>query len=495
MKIAHSEQTSVGEIRYVYTLGPQETKALRLLLSESGDLKSLFYSLWGDVLYYENGSFGIKELMPTIVNKLQKQSQFSDLESILKNDYLMLQSLPKYTWTKNWYARNQFLQIAKQLKHTEIDFVLLKGIAETFLNADALNARTCRDIDILINPSQIKHFTRVVGGLGWECKDIAPNTLAGLSSFAGKALNFRHPTGIVELDVHFAGAALNWTSHEEFVQKIWLEARRTQPDFLMPGDECRLLISAWNVFDVENIKSEQILKYFYDFMSGTKGMSVAKKLAFVKVANQNLNFAKQTMWLLALDAKVKKNWLQYILFRLLFSFALPRNLTFKIRITEQIYYWLYHTRNIVTSRFNKRLSWYQMLFRTVVESDTYKARRDSYASIIKTKRDNLKSSLLSSYWQTKDFLKNNTAFTPLSVPKMLKHCLSMGVAPFIICGHSIKACLKNFNFSSNKNAGDTALLPETKDPNAAEKCVKTIYFVSINYFESLPVNKITDQRR
>lgn len=484
MKIAHSEQTSVGEIRYVYTFGQQEKKALRLLLSESNGLNTLFCSLWSDFLEYENASFGLKELMPTIVNKLQKKSQFSDLASILKNDYLMLQSLPKYTWTKNWYARNQFLQIAKQLRHTEIDFVLLKGIAETFLDADALNARTCRDIDILINSSQLEQFTRVVGSLGWKCKDIAPNTLADPTAFAGNAFTFRHPTGIVELDVHFGGASLNWSSQEKFVQKIWHEARRIQTDFLIPSDECRLLISAWNVFDVENIKSEQILKYFYDFMRGTESMSVSKKLAFVKVANQNLNFVKQTLWLLVLDAQIKKNWIQYILFRLLLSFALPRDLRLKIRTTEQIYYWLYHTKNIVTSRSNKRLTWYQMLFRTVVESDTYKARRDSYTSIMKTKRDNLKSSLLSSYWQTQDFLTNKNSFTSLYIPKILKHFLSFAVAPIIVCGRSIKSRLINFNFSAAKNAHDTARLLEAKEQNATGRCVKKIYFVSINYFES-----------
>jgi hypothetical protein len=334
----------VGEIRYAYSLKRQEIKALRLLLSKSDDLNTQFCRLWSDIVQYDNASFGVKELMPTIINKLQKNARFSDLAIYLKNDYLMLQALPKYTWTKNWYARNQFIQIANQLKHTEIDFVLLKGIAETFLDAEALNARTCRDIDILISPLQIAQFTRVVASLGWECKDITPHTLADPSSFAGNAFTFRHLTGIVELDVHFSGASLNWSSHEQFVQKIWLEARTTKSNFLIPSAQCRLLISAWNVFDVENIKSEQLLKYFYDFMRGTKSMSVASKLAFVKIAGQNLHIAKQTLWLLALDARIKHNWLQYVFFRLMFFVTSPYRLNFKIRITENIYFWLYIQR-------------------------------------------------------------------------------------------------------------------------------------------------------
>lgn len=236
MKITHEEQTSVGEIQYIYTFGEPEIKALRLLLSESADLSTQFCNLWSDVQQYDNASFSLKELMPTIINRLQKKSRVEDLEPILKNDYLMLQSLPKYTWTKNWYARNQFLQIARQLKLAEIDFVLIKGIAETFLDADALNARTCRDIDILIHPSQIKQFILVIADLGWKCKDVTPDTIAEPSAFAGNAFTFRQPNGIVDLDVHFSEASLSWSSHKKFVQKIWLEAQRTQTDFLIPSD-------------------------------------------------------------------------------------------------------------------------------------------------------------------------------------------------------------------------------------------------------------------
>ncbi len=495
MKIAHSEQTSVGEIRYVYTFGRQEIKALRLLLSEENDLNSRFCSLWSDVLHYENASFGLKELMPTIINKLQKNSQFNDLESILKSDYMMLRSLPKYTWTKNWYARNQFVQIAKQLKHAEVDFVLLKGIAETFVDVDALNARTCRDIDILINASQIKQFAHVVTKLGWECKDISPTTLADPGAFAGNAFTFRHPSGIVELDVHFGGASLNWSSREKFVRKIWLEAHRTHPDLLTPSDQCRLLTSAWNVFDVENIKSEQILKYFFDFLRGTKNMSLRDKFAFIQVARQNLDFAKQTMWLLGLDARLKRNWHEYIIFRLMHFFEPSYTLRLKIRTTEQIYYWLYHTKNIVKSRFNKRLKWHQMLFRTVVESDTYKARRDSYASIIKTKRDNLRSALLSRYWQTKYLLTKSNCLSSQSITKAMKQNINGGINLLLACAHACKSNLINFCSTVDKTVRSGRRFLETRAAGTAEQRVKKIHFISSAYFHYAPDCKTINQNQ
>lgn len=486
MKVAHSEQTSVGEIRYVYSFRQQEIKALRLLLSEPDQLSTQFCALWSDISHYENASFGVKELMPTIVHKLQKNGQFSDLAICLKNDYLMLQSLPKYTWTKNWYARNQLIQIAKQLKLSEIDFVLLKGIAETFLDAEALNARTCRDIDILVSPLQIAQFTHVVASLGWECKDITPETVADPSSFAGNAFTFRHPTGIVELDVHFSGASLNWSSQEKFVQQIWLEAHTTDSNFLIPSDQCRLLLSAWNVFDIENIKSEQILKYFYDFMRGTKSMSMSSKLAFVKVAAQNLNFAKQVIWLLTLDAHIKRNWLQYVLFQLMFFVATPSKHNFKIRTNEKIYFWLYHTKNIVLTRFDERLTWHQMLFRTVVESDIYKARRNSYTSIMRTKRDNLRSALLSRYRRSQDFLSGKNKLTSLSTSDILKNIVRTGIALPMRCARVIKRILSNFSFRTRRDAPDSALLPDASDRGKAESQVKRLYFVSHNYFGVLP---------
>jgi hypothetical protein len=489
MKIAQDEQTSVGEIRYIYTFGQPEIKALRLLLSESADLSTQFYNLWSDVLQYDNASFGLKELMPTIVNRLQKKTQINDLEPILKNDYLMLQSLPKYTWTKNWYARNQFLQIAEQLKHAEIDFVLIKGIAETFLDADALNARTCRDIDILIHPSQIEQFALVVADLGWKCKDVTPETLAEPNAFEGNAFTFRQPNGIVDLDVHFSEASLSWSAHKYFVQKIWLEAQRTHTDFLIPSDQCRLLMSAWNIFDIENIKSEQILKYFYDLLRETKFMSAKSKLAFIKNAKLNLNFGKQALWLMVLDAQINKNWYQFILFRLMFFVRYSFRLRFRIRTTEQIYYWLYHTKNIVQSRFNTRLSWPQMLYRTVVESDTYRARRDSYASIMKTKRDNMRSSLLSSYWQLKNFLIQRNRLTFQSMKKIIKKNMSACVNFSRSCTHSFKKNLIKKFLSTHKNIPCHADLLVTQHPDAKISRVKKLYFFSSAYFHQIPVQQ------
>lgn len=490
ISIAHSEQTSVGEIQHTFTFEQQEIKALTLLLSEATDLTPAFLELWDHVKHYESATFGVKELMPAIVNKLQKKSQFRDLESHLKNDYSILQGLPKYTWTKNWYARNQLFQIEKILKQNQINFVLLKGIAETFLDDEALTARTCRDIDILIKPQQLSLFTRVVMDLGWFCKDVTPETLLEPQSFAGNAFTFRNSIGIIDLDVHFSGASLNWSANEKFVTQIWLEANKINSELFVPSDQCRLLISAWNLFDVENIKSHQILKYFYDFMRHTQHMSLAEKLSFVRSAESHLKFGSEALRLMIINAQMTKTWSHYVFFSLLLQIIPLKWGKVKIRVSEILYYWLFHTKNIVISRAVKPLSWNQMLFRTIVESDTYQARRNSYLSILKTKKDNLVSYLLSRYWNTKSFLKTNIdrpisiIYTTLKLSILLVKMLVIASLSFLYsCVCTAARSLKKCSFSCRRKKEKKIALQHQGDIAVSPAHPKRAYFVSTNYLK------------
>ncbi len=497
ISIKHSEQTSVGEIHHCLTFGQQEVKALKFLMSDSVDLRPEFLVLWGSIVRYESATFGLKELMPTIVNRLQKTAQFKELEPRLMSDFLILQGLPKYTWTKNWFARNQLIKIAEKLKKNQIEFVLLKGIAETFLDPDALTARTCRDIDILINPNQLGQFARVVMTLGWACNDLTPGALTNPALFAGNAFTFRHPAGIVDLDVHFSGASIGWSSYEKFVQQIWNETRTINSDLLIPSAKCRLLITVWNIFDVENIKSQQILKYFYDFMRQSKSMDLHDKLAFVRAAESNLNLGKQALRLLALHAQINKSWHQYFLFVLLLGLTPPQLVKPRIRVSEQIYFWLYHTKNIVISRRNSPLRWDQMLFNTIVESDTYRARRDSYLSILKTKRDHLKSFLLNRLWNTKIFFKTH-ANRPLFIIYKSTKTSTLFTSKIVLSGIlflynrtiSVTLGLKNYYLSMRRN-NENKMSPQN-DFGTTIRHVRAqrTYFVSSNYF----INDLKVQR-
>ena len=491
--VAHNEPTSVGEIRYVFTLEPPEIKALTLLMSENSNLRPEFSMLWDSIAHYESASFGLKELMPSIINKLQKKGQFECFESHLNNEYLILQGLPKYTWTKNWYARNELRKIAKILKNNQVDFVLLKGIAETFLDAEALTARTCRDIDILIKPSQLRLFNNIVRTLGWECQDLTPITLANQDSFAGNAFTFRNPAGIVELDVHFSGATLNWSSREKFVQLIWLEARTINSDLLVPSDKCRLLISAWNIFDVENIKSQQILKYFYDFMRYAKNMNLGDKLKFIRDAESNLQFGKQALSLLVFNAQLKKSWHQYVFFLMLLRVTHPQWAKFRIKVSENIYYWLYHTKNIVIRQTEKVLPWHQMLFRTIVESDTYRARRDSSLSIIKTKRHHLKSYLLNRFLSTKKYLKvhaNKPFWVIYQATKIItlffKNIVSASLLFLYAKALSAGPRLRTYYLSMHQNSEDKMIFQQESDTKIHHVRVQRVYFVTANYFHTVP---------
>ena len=498
--VAANEQTLVGEIRYDFSLELPELRAITLLISGAADLRPEFLLLWDSVTCYEKASFSLRELMPSIVNKLQKKGQFEYFKPRLNNDYLILQGLPKYTWTKNWYARNELVKIDKILKKNQVDFVLLKGIAETFLDTEALTARTCRDIDILIKPSQLSLFKSIVKTIGWECQDLTPINLANQDSFLGNAFTFRHPAGIVELDVHFSGATLNWNSNEKFVQLIWIEAQKINSDLLLPSNRCRLLISAWNIFDVENIKSQQVLKYFYDFMRHTKKMHLRDKLKFVRDAESNLQFGKQVLSLLVFNAQISKSWHHYVFFLLLLRVTHPRCLKFRIKVSENIYYWLYHTKNNVTRQTRGSIPWYIMIFRTIVESDTYRTRRDSYVSIIKTKRDHLKSFLLNQYWSTKIFLKTH-ADKPFWVMFQAAKTVTLFIINIVIASllfiyfQTLSAVryLKHFYLSMPQNNENKILLQNNSDSKISRIRTKRTYFITANYFSDVPKNQQDSQ--
>ena len=345
--LIHHESTSVGCIQSEYEFEPQEICALNFLLSDTKDATHNFLQLWDSIDYYENATFGVKEMMPTIVNKLQRMDKLTTLRTRLNQDYFMLLGLPKYTWTKNNYARNQLKIIKKALQENNIPFILLKGIAETFLNPDALNARTCRDIDILIKPDDISLFNKVANSIGWRCQDLdQSNNLNSFAQFALNAFTFRNADHIIDLDVHFGGAKLNWSANTVFVEHIWKQAAEidSTKSLLVPSKESRLLLSAWNLFDIENMKSHQMLKYLYDFMLYVSALSITEKLKFVLLAHKLLNFGNEVLHLLRIESQVRRRWGQYIFFTILMGTVWLKVVLFKIQVSEERYYKIYYAK-------------------------------------------------------------------------------------------------------------------------------------------------------
>jgi hypothetical protein len=349
--LIHHESTPVGLIQSEYEFEPEEICALKFLLSDSKDVTHNFLRLWDSIDHYENATFGVKEMMPTIVNKLQRMDKLTALRTRLNQDYFMLLGLPKYTWTKNIYARNQLKIIKKTLHENNIPFILLKGIAETFLNPDALNTRTCRDIDILIKPDDINLFNKVANSIGWRCPDLdQSNNLNSFEQFALNAFTFRNSDHIIDLDVHFGGAQLNWSANTIFVDYIWKQAVMVDSTnaLLVPNMESRLLLSAWNLFDIENMKSHQMLKYLYDFMLYVGTLSTSEKLKFVLVAHTLLNFGNEVLHLLRIESQVQRRWGQYIFFTILMSTVWLKLAIFKIQVSEERYYRIYYAKTDIS---------------------------------------------------------------------------------------------------------------------------------------------------
>jgi hypothetical protein len=349
--LINHESTSVGWIQSEYEFERQEICALKLLLSDTKDVTHNFLQLWDSIDHYENATFGVKEMMPTIVNKLQRMDRLTTLRTRLNQDYFMLLGLPKYTWTKNTYARNQLKIIKRVLHENNIPFILLKGIAETFLNPEALNARTCRDIDILIKPDDINLFNKVANSIGWRCPDLDQrNNLNSFAQFALNAFTFRNADHIIDLDVHFGGAQLNWSANTVFVDYIWKHAVMIDStnSLLIPNIESRLLLSAWNLFDIENMKSHQMLKYLYDFMFYVGTLSTSEKFKFVLVAHTLLNFGNEVLHLLRVESRVQRHWGQYIFFTVLISTVWLKLVLFKIQVSEERYYRIYYANKNIS---------------------------------------------------------------------------------------------------------------------------------------------------
>lgn len=416
-QLSKTEPSCIGKIRITFTLQAVEVLALRFLLDPSSHSLMKFKTLWKCIGNYEKASFGLKELMPSIVNKLQTNNDFQQFHQLLKNDFLILSGLPKYTWTKNWYARSRLREIAQELQSSAIRFMVVKGMAETLLNPQTLNSRTCRDIDLLIDRKDLDSFTNLVIPLGWTCAELNDEFLTQPQLFSGNSFTFRHPDGIIDLDVHLSNGFFGWNSHPKFIQYLWSKAEKIhrQENYHIPNKESRILLNVWNLFDTDNLKSHQILKYLYDLMRELKETSFSDKLILIRQAQIQIGMGKEMTKLALLEAHLKYDWWQFAFFSLLYflyssSLRIP-----DIKISEKHYYWLYHTKINILSNSTENLHGGQIILQAFQKSRVYeivywklvhyrnqsRARYFSYKSILQTKRDHCISYLKKSFWDFK----------------------------------------------------------------------------------------------
>lgn len=413
-QLSKTEPSCIGKLRITFRLQPVEVQALRFLLDPSPHSVMKFKTLWKCIGNYEKASFGLKELMPSIVNQLQINNDFQQLHQLLQNDFAILSGLPKYTWTKNWYARNRLREIAQALQSDSIRFMVVKGMAETLLSAKALNSRTCRDIDLLINREDLDRFTKLVTPLGWTCPELSDEILMQPQLFSGNSFTFRHPDAIIDLDLHLSDGSFGWNSHPILVRSLWSNATKIDcgENYYIPNKESRILLGVWNLFDTDNLKSHQILKYLYDFMRELKDVPFSDKLFLIRQSKIQLGMGKEMTKLLLLEAHLKYHWWQLVFFSLFYFFYSSSIQISDIKISEKHYYWLYHTKKNILCNSKKRLNSGQMIWQAFKMSRTYeiiywklvhyrdqsRARYFSYKSILQTKKDHCISYFKKTFW-------------------------------------------------------------------------------------------------
>ena len=508
-KLTKIESTIVGKIRITFGLQSDEVQALRFLLDPSPNSFIEFKTLWRLIGEYEKASFGLKELMPSIVNKLQSDHYFQRLHSVLKGDFLVLSGLPKYTWTKNWYARNRLREISQALEPHQIQFMVIKGLAETLLNPQALNSRTCRDIDLLIHREQLLNFTELVAPLGWTCPELTNEILTNPNSYAGNSLTFRHPDNIIDLDLHFSNASFGWNSHPIFIKSIWNNAVQINPTepYKIPNKQSRLFLSVWNLFDTDNLKSHQILKYLYDLMRELKGLSMREKFTLINAAQLQLAAGKEMNRLIILDAHLNRSWWQLFLYGLYYVIYWTRMQIPAIKISEKSYYWLYHTKINVLNKHLKPISGLQIFWKTFQCSRIYeviywklvsfrdqsRATYFSYQSIINTKKDHSISYLKKSLWELQSLAHQRKIKKVVTYPTQIVFTITTTVGKLLL---SLCQCIWQqgktmiVKIIDSKNwvwvlLKQLKLKPNSHNSINSQQRPTLAYYLSINYLHPL----------
>ena len=507
-QLSKTEPSCIGKLRITFRLQAVEIQALRFLLDLSPHSVMKFKTLWKCIENYEKASFGLKELMPSIVNQLQMNNDFQQLHQLLQNDFAILSGLPKYTWTKNWYARNRLREIAQALQSDSIRFIVVKGMAETLLSAQALNSRTCRDIDLLINREDLDRFTKLVTPLGWACPELSDEILSQPKLFLGNSFTFRHPDGIIDLDLHLSDAHFGWNARPLLIQYLWSHAVKIDQGeiYSIPNQQSRILLGVWNLFDSDNLKSHQILKYLYDLMRELKDLSFAQKLTLIKQAQAQLKMGKELTKLILLDARLCRHWWQVVFYGLwcvLWQISTP---TFAITLSEKHYYWLYHTKLQILSSSPQSLSGSQIVWRTFKQSKTFegiywklisyrdqsRAHYFSYRSIFQTQKDHCISYFKKSLWDLKSSIYQREIKKTLTHVALFISTMVLTIGRFLL--KLVMFCWQHLQKIAiqmgHKAHGAYQLLQQFKgklntSQSVAQQARPTLsYYLSLNFLDS-----------
>lgn len=247
----------------------EELAILRLISCEKEEAIKHWEELWKHTEDYEDLLFSCKELMPSVVNKIQTCCLDGEWQQFIPKNAQFLAGLPRYTWTKNQYIINEYQKIAAALDQENIEFIALKGVCEMLDGSTLAFMRTSRDIDLLIQEEDWEKCRQIFENIGWAKSKNLSNWSYLNSPIKPHAETFQKTERIFDLDVHFAAIPGAKSASQRFTKNLWKRKVRAKkyPSCFIPSVEDRYIITVANAFNIHNWIKGHTTKYIFDMLS------------------------------------------------------------------------------------------------------------------------------------------------------------------------------------------------------------------------------------
>ena len=248
-------------------LSPEELSVLNLYFCEAPKIEHFWNILWGKAMIYDELPFSCKEVMPSIISKVQNYIENNENSTLRLPQYLI--GLPKYSWTKNYFILNEFKKLVFILNQNNIEFVAIKGICEIIEGKGYEKFRTTRDIDLLIREHDLLKFRCIIETAGWKIPEKKKKLEYLYSPVITHAETFCSPNFAFSMDIHFRLFHGNKEIGERFAERVWNYKKPSNKfeNIFVPSLEHRLIIAFENSNELGNWKNGLFLKYILDFKS------------------------------------------------------------------------------------------------------------------------------------------------------------------------------------------------------------------------------------
>ncbi len=247
----------------------EELAILRLISCEKEEAIKHWEELWKHTEDYEDLLFSCKELMPSVVNKIQTCCLDGEWQQFIPKNAQFLAGLPRYTWTKNQYIINEYQKIAAALDQENIEFIALKGVCEMLDGSTLAFMRTSRDIDLLIHEEDWEKCRLIFENIGWTKSKNLSNCSLLNNPIKHYAITLQNNKRVFELDIHFTAIPRDKSDSKSFTKNLWkrkVQAKK-YPYCYIPSVNDRYIITVANAFLLQNWKLGHTTKYIFDMLS------------------------------------------------------------------------------------------------------------------------------------------------------------------------------------------------------------------------------------